>query len=64
MASGGPSAENAGADTSAKNKDLTGGGSYTGGKSGPGTLGDASSSYNPLNIGGNAGLPSSVSSPL
>jgi hypothetical protein len=63
MASGGPSAENAGADTSASNKDLTTTGANSV-KINDGIGGEDSSSYNPLNIGGNSGLPRSASSPL
>jgi hypothetical protein len=60
----GPSAENVGADSSASNKDLTQSGANSVGKDGESTLGDVSAAYNPLNIGGNLGLPPSVSSPL
>lgn len=64
MAKGAPSSENAGSDTSAQNKDLTQSGANSAGKAGESTLGDVSSAYNPLTIGGNTGLPSSVSNPL
>ena len=57
------SSENVGPDSAPKNKDLTQGGANSTSKNG-GIGGEDSSSYNPLNIGGNKGLPSSVSSPL